>query len=162
MDLWNSQSIWFMQIKKLFDDIISVLPAKFHCKVKICSSYPEMIRVLVERDKIKKDYKKVSTEFCEQIKNDKEYNKRYESSLELSRRYPRRRQLRGTSPIVGFNGNPILLNRGVLCKESKYFVAAVILHEIGHNAGYLSEGGADKFALVWMKVVEKIIKERDY
>lgn len=151
-----------MKIKKLYDDIKQVIPEKYHYKVKVCSSYPEMVRLLVIREKIKKDYKIVAKKFSKEIETDKEYNKDYKISRELARKYPRRKLKRFARPIVGFSGNPILLNGGVLHKESKYFVASVILHEIGHNAGYLSEGGADKFALEWMIEVEKFIKEKSY
>lgn len=151
-----------MKIKKLYEDIKKVLPKEYHYKIRICSSYPDMVKVLVKREKIKKDYKKVAKKFSKDIENNKEYNKDFKISRELAQKYPRRKLKKYARPIVGFNGDPILLNGGVLRKESKYYVASVILHEIGHNAGYLSEGGADKFALQWMIEVEKFIKGKNY
>lgn len=151
-----------MKIKKLYNDILKVLPNEYHCKIRICSSYPEMVKFLVKKDKIRKDYKKVAQKFVNEIKNDKEYNKDYAVSKELANKYPRRKLKKYARPILAFAGNPILLNAGVLHKESKYYVAAVILHEIGHNSGLLSEGGADKFALEWMKEVGPFIKGKNY
>jgi predicted SprT family Zn-dependent metalloprotease len=151
-----------MRIKKLYEDIKKVMPNEYHYKIKICSSYPEMVRFLVKKNKMKKDYRKVAKKFSKEIETDKEYNKDYAVSRELAKKYPRRRLKKYARPILGFSGNPILLNAGVLHKESKYYVAAVILHEIGHNSGYLSEGGADKFALEWMEKVELFIKDRIY
>jgi len=121
-----------------------------------------MMKILVKKDKIKKHYKKVAKEFSEEIAVDKNYNRESKYSNELSRKYPRRKLKKYVRPILGFAGNPILLNRGVLDKESKYFVASIILHEIGHNAGYDSEGGADKFALEWMIKIEPFIRKRNY
>jgi len=151
-----------MKIKKLYDDILIILPKEYHYKIKLCSSYPEMMQILVKKDKIRKNYKKVAKEFVQEISTDKNYNRESKYSKEICQRYPRRRLKKHVRPILGFAGNPILLNRGVLDKESKYFVACVILHEIGHNAGYESEGGADKFALEWMDKVEPFIRKRDY
>jgi len=151
-----------VKIQKIYNDIKTILPKEYHYKIKICSSYPEMVKILVKKDKIKKNYRKVADEFADEIKTDKDYNKHSKYTEEIERKYPRRRMLRYSRPILGFAGNPILLNRGVLNKESKYFIAMVILHEIGHNAGYNSEGGADKFALDWMNKVEPILERNSY
>jgi hypothetical protein len=151
-----------MKIKKLYEDIKKILPKEFHYQIKVCSSYPEMVRILVEKDKIKKPYKNVAKEFILEVKEDKIYNKQSKYSKELADKYPRRKLKKYTRPILGFAGNPILLNGGVLSRETKYYVAAVILHEIGHNAGYSSEGNADKFALEWMEKIEPLIREGFY
>lgn len=151
-----------MKIQKLYDDIKTILPKEYHYPIKICSSYPEMVKILVKKDKIRKNYRKVADEFAKEIKVDKDYNKYSKYTEEIERKYPRRRMHRYSRPILGFAGDPILLNRGVLNKESKYFIAMVILHEIGHNAGYISEGGADKFALEWMAKVEPILERNSY
>lgn len=151
-----------MKIKKLYKDILQVLPKKYHYKIKICSSYPEMVKILVEKDKIKKDYRKVAKEFDKEIESDKRYNRYSDVSITLARKYPRRKLKKYVRPILGFGGHPILLNGGVLRKESKYYISAVILHEIGHNIGYKSEEGADKFALEWMEKVETFIKNKNY
>lgn len=151
-----------MKIKKLYEDIKLVLPEKYHYKIRICSSYPEMIKILVKKEKIRQDYKKVAKEFNKEIESDKKYNRECEVSQELARKYPRRKLKKYVRPILGFGGDPILLNGGVLRKESKYYVAAVILHEIGHNVGYKSEEGADKFAAEWMGKIELFIKNKSY
>jgi Zn-dependent protease with chaperone function len=153
---------YIVKIKKLYNDILKILPKEYRYDVRICSSYPEMVAILVARDNIKKNYKRVAEEFKIEVETDKVYNRDSKYSIEIAQKYPRRRLKRYVRPILGFSGNPILLNRGVLDKESKYFVAAVILHEIGHNVGYTSEGGADKFALEWMKEVEPVIRKRTY
>ena len=121
-----------------------------------------MVKILVAKEKIKKNYKKVADEFVNEILTDKDYNRDSKYNREIDLKYPRRRMKRYSRPIVGFGGDPILLNRGVLDKESKYFVAAVILHEIGHNAGYISEGGANKFALEWMAKIEPLLERNSY
>lgn len=151
-----------MKIKRLYNDIKLVLPPKYHYKIQVCSSYPEMMKALIKREKRRLNYRKAAKEFNDEIEHDKEYNKEFATSRELARKYPRRKLKKYVRPILGFAGNPILLNGGVLRKESKYYVATVILHEIGHNSGYVSEGKADQFALEWMEKIEKFIKYKNY
>ena len=121
-----------------------------------------MVKYFVKKEKIRQNYKKIAKELNNELETDKEYNKNRVVSQELARKYPRRKLKKYVRPVLGFAGTPILLNGGVLRKESKYFIAAVILHEIGHNVGYSSEGGADKFALEWMEKVELFIRNKNY
>jgi hypothetical protein len=64
------------------------MPNEYHYKIKICSSYPEMVRFLVKKNKMKKDYRKVAKKFSKEIETDKEYNKDYAVSRELAKKYP--------------------------------------------------------------------------
>jgi len=80
-------------------------------------------------------------------------------TAEFNERFPSKVKNR-KNVVYAFSGDPILLNGSVLYRENPSFVAAIILHEIGHNEGYITEDGADKFAIKWMDKVWNKIGEK--
>ena len=133
------------------------LPEKYRYDVKICSSGKDMFREMKRRDGIKEnlvDLEEMNRNECAVLhKKIGKYTKLFEE------RFP---QTTGRHGIIffAFSGDPILLNGYALRKESMQLVAATILHEVGHNAGYLTEDGADRFAIRWMdKIWDNVRKE---
>lgn len=149
------------QVYRLYKLVVAQLPKRYQYDVKICNSGQAIFREIKKRDGIKESIQK--------IKEDREYEclvlqSQYENQCGkhtklFEERFPAIKDRRGVI-FFAFSGEPILLNGYILQRESPEFVAAVILHEIGHNEGYITEDGADKFALRWMDKIWEDVKKQ--
>lgn len=144
-------------LKRLYNIIIDNLPEKYRYDVKICRNGKDIFREMKARDGIKDNVSKLeemSKDECVILQE-----KIGKHTQIFNERFPQIKNRRGVV-FFAFSGSPILLNSYALKRESIEFVAATILHEVGHNAGYLTEDMADKFALRWMdKIWDKVRKE---
>jgi len=144
-------------IAKIHRLLNECLPEKYHYPSKIYSSVKKMLEEMKARDGIKETIGQIEKHIDVDIevlsanigKHTAEFNERFPSKVKNRK-----------NVVYAFSGDPILLNGSVLYRENPSFVAAIILHEIGHNEGYITEDGADKFAIKWMDKVWNKIGEK--
>ena len=143
-------------IAKIHRLLNKCLPEKYHHPSRICPSTKKMLEEMKKRDGIKETLGQIER----QVESDIEFLSANigKHTAEFNERFPSK--IKNRRPVIyAFSGDPILLNGSILYRESLQFVAAVILHEIGHNEGYITEDGADKFAIRWMDKVWDSIKD---
>ena len=144
-------------ISKIHKLLNKYLPEKYHYEIRIFPSIKKMLEEMKRRDGVKETLGQIEKHIDTDIEILSANVGKYTASF--NEKYPSKVKNR-KGVVYAFSGEPILLNGSVLYREYPQFVAAVILHEIGHNEGYITEDGADKFAIKWMdRVWDNIEKE---
>lgn len=138
------------KIKKIYYEILKVLPKELHYPIRIISSSDAMLKILAKKYNIKSEY----------------YRKIYQGKGEIqswrkSPKYPLYEEYNLVAHtdkyIFGLATRPrILINKRIKQKSNRK-IAFILLHEIGHLVNYPEkyhcELTADNFASEWLDKV---------